>query len=224
MDAGTAAGYQVALVEGENVIKVKVTAANGMATQTYTVTVTRSAVDAPDAPTGFSATKGNRYVTLAWNAPASGANITHHEYHYKTDGSYPDDWKTIPYSAPGGFNEDGFTVTKLTNDTAHTFELRAVNAGGGSTAVESSAVTPSGSGRIVESIGVRRNDGQDGDPYGVGDEIRLRRQVQPRKSLARPPPVVSCSVQSWQRHEGCRRLCGRWHEQYLVVPLYGTRR
>ena len=170
-DAGTADGHQVALVEGENVVKVKVTAGDGMATQTYTVTVTRSAVDAPDAPTGFSATKGNRYVTLAWNAPASGANITHHEYHYKTDGSYPDDWKTIPYSATGGFNEDGFTVTKLTNDTAHTFQLRAVNAGGGSTAVESSAVTPSGSGRIVESITMRRYDDQDGEPYGVGDEI-----------------------------------------------------
>ena len=171
VDAGTAAGHQVALVEGENVVKVKVTAGDGMATQTYTVTVTRSAVDAPDAPTGFSATKGNRYVTLAWDAPASGANITHHEYHYKTDGSYPDDWKTIPYSATGGFNEDGFTVTKLANDTAHTFELRAVNAGGGSTAVESSAVTPSGSGRIVESITMRRYDGQDGHPYGVGDEM-----------------------------------------------------
>ena len=128
---------------------------------------------APAAPTGFSATKGNRYVTLAWDTPASDADITHHEYRFKTDGSYPDDWKTIPHSATGGFNEDGFTVTKLTNDTAHTFELRAVNAGGGSTAVESSAVTPSGSGRIVESITMRRNDGQDGDPYGVGDEIRF---------------------------------------------------
>ena len=172
-DAGTAAGHQVALVEGENVIKVKVTAANGTATQTYTVTVTRPALDAPDAPTGFSATAGNRYVTLAWNAPASGANITHHEYRFKTDGSYPDGWKKIPYSATGEFNEDGFTVTKLANDTAHTFELRAVNAGGESTAVESSAVTPSGSGRIVESITMRRDDGQDGHPYGVGDEIRF---------------------------------------------------
>ena len=38
-DADTnAAGHQVALVEGENVIKVKVTAGDGTATQTYTVT------------------------------------------------------------------------------------------------------------------------------------------------------------------------------------------
>ena len=42
-DAGTADGHQVALVEGDNVIKVKVTAADGNTTQTYTVTVTRAA-------------------------------------------------------------------------------------------------------------------------------------------------------------------------------------
>ena len=125
----------------------------------------------PAAPTGLSATAGNRYVTLAWNAPASGAVITHHEYRYKTDSDYQDNWKTIPHSATGGFNEDGFTVTKLANDTAHTFQLHAVNDDGVSAAVESSAVTPSGSGRIVESITMRRYDGQDGHPYGVGDEM-----------------------------------------------------
>ena len=42
-DAGTAAGHQVAVAEGDNVIKVKVTAADGNTTQTYTVTVTRAA-------------------------------------------------------------------------------------------------------------------------------------------------------------------------------------
>ena len=125
----------------------------------------------PATPTGLMATAGNRSVALAWSAPASDADITHHEYRYKTTGSYPDTWKRIPYSAPGGFNEDGFTVTKLDNDTAHTFQLRAVNADGESAAVESSAVTPTGSGRIVESIELRRYDNQDGEPYGVGDEI-----------------------------------------------------
>ena len=42
-DAGTADGQQVTLAEGDNVIKVKVTAADGNATQTYTVTVNRPA-------------------------------------------------------------------------------------------------------------------------------------------------------------------------------------
>ena len=170
-DADTAADQQVALSEGENVIKMKVTAQDGTSMETYTLTVTRAAVEPPDAPTGLMATAGNRHVALAWDDPASDAVITHHEYRYKTDSDYPDAWKTIPYSAPGGFNEDGFTVTGLDNGTAHTFQLRAVNAGGESGSVESSEVTPSGDGYIVESITMRRYDNQDGEPYGIGDEI-----------------------------------------------------
>ena len=170
-DADAAAGHQVALSEGENVIKVQVTAQDGTSVETYTVTVTRAAVSPPAAPTGLSATAGNRRAALAWTKPASDAVITHHEYRYKTNSDYADNWKAIPYSAPGGFNEDGFTVTGLDNGTAHTFQLRAMNAGGASGSVESSAVTPSGHGRIVESITIRRDDGQDGEPYGIGDEI-----------------------------------------------------
>ena len=41
-DADTAAGHQVALAAGPNVIKVKVTAEDGTTTKTYTVTVTRA--------------------------------------------------------------------------------------------------------------------------------------------------------------------------------------
>ena len=170
-DADTADGHQVALSAGANVIKMKVTAQDGTTTKTYTVTVTRAAVGPPAAPTGLSATAGNRRVALAWNEPASDAVITHHEYRYKTDSDYQDNWKAIPYSAPGGFNEDGFTVTGLDNGTAHTFQLRAANGAEKSGSVEASAVTPSGSGHIVESITMRRNDGQDGEPYGIADEI-----------------------------------------------------
>ena len=170
-DAGTEDGRQVALAAGENVIQVKVTAQDDTATQTYTVTVTRAAVEPPAAPTGLSATAGNGRVALAWNAQASDAVITHHEYRYKTDSDYQDNWKAIPFSAPGGFNEDGFTVTGLDNGTAHTFQLRAQGAGGEGDAAESSAVTPSGSGYTVNSIELRRYDGQDGEPYGIGDEM-----------------------------------------------------
>ena len=130
-DAGTEDGRQVALAAGENVIQVKVTAQDDTATQTYTVTVTRAAVEPPAAPTGLSATAGNGRVALAWNAQASDAVITHHEYRYKTDSDYQDNWKAIPFSAPGGFNEDGFTVTGLDNGTAHTFQLRAQRRGRG---------------------------------------------------------------------------------------------
>ena len=40
-------GHQVALAEGDTVIKVKVTAEDGNATQTYMVTVTRAAAMTP---------------------------------------------------------------------------------------------------------------------------------------------------------------------------------
>ena len=53
-DAGTADGHQVAVVEGDNVIKVKVTAADGNTTETYTVMVNRAAAN--NAPAFPSAT------------------------------------------------------------------------------------------------------------------------------------------------------------------------
>ena len=105
-------------------------------------TVTVRLRELPDAPTGFEAGVGNAQVGLTWDAPASGANITRHEFRYKTVGSYPTTWTAIATSAPGGTNEASFTVTGLTNEIAHTFELRAVNASGGGAAVEDGPVTP----------------------------------------------------------------------------------
>ena len=97
----------------------------------------------PSAPTNFTATEGDKRVTLAWTAPAETAPVTKHQYRYKTTGEYDDDdWEDIPDSGPGGDNEDGYTVTGLDNGTAYTFQLRAANRDAQSTAVESSAVTP----------------------------------------------------------------------------------
>ena len=106
-------------------------------------TVTLRLRELPDAPAGFEAAVGNAQVPLTWDEPASGANITRHEFRYKTgDGSYPLTWTQIAASAPGGTNEAGFTVTGLTNEIAHTFELRAVNDSGASAAEEDGPVTP----------------------------------------------------------------------------------
>ncbi len=105
-------------------------------------TVTVRLRELPDAPTGFEAGVGNAQVALTWDAPASGANITRHEFRYKTVGSYPTTWTAIATSAPGGTNEASFTVTGLTNEIAHTFELRAANASGGGAAAEDGPVTP----------------------------------------------------------------------------------
>ena len=97
----------------------------------------------PAAPTGFQAGVGNAQVGLSWDAPASGADITRHEFRQKTGGgSYPTTWTAIATSAPGGTNQASFTVTGLTNEIAHTFELRAVNDSGGGAAEEDGPVTP----------------------------------------------------------------------------------
>ena len=100
----------------------------------------------PDPPAGFMASSIKEQVTLTWTAPDAGADITHHEYRFKTTGEYPDEWTEIDDSAPGGAHEDWVVVMSLTNDVAYTFQLRAVNAAGASTAVEADPVTPTMSG------------------------------------------------------------------------------
>ena len=95
------------------------------------------------APTGFEASHGNKQVTLTWDAPAEDADITRHEYRFKTTGDYPDEWTAIEESAPGGLHEDWVVVTDLTNDVAYTFQLHAVNAGGdASAAAQAGPATP----------------------------------------------------------------------------------
>ena len=96
----------------------------------------------PLGPQGFEASNGNEQVTLTWDAPAADADITRHEYRFKTTGDYPAEWTEIDDSAPGGAHEDWVVVTNLTNDTAYTFQLRAGNADGASSAAEAGPVTP----------------------------------------------------------------------------------
>ena len=98
---------------------------------------------APAAPTDFQAEVGDTEVELSWDAPASDADITRHEFRYKEGtGSYPTTWTQIANSAPGGANQKGYTVTGLTNEVEHTFQLRAVNTTGNGLAAEADPVTP----------------------------------------------------------------------------------
>ena len=96
----------------------------------------------PDAPDGFMASSIKEQMTLTWTAPDEGADITRHEYRFKTTGEYPDEWTVIDDSAPGGAHEAWVVVMGLTNDEEYTFQLRAVNAVGAGTAVEADSATP----------------------------------------------------------------------------------
>ena len=98
--------------------------------------------DVPPARQGFNASNGNEQVTLTWDAPDADADITRHEYRFKTTGDYPSEWTEIDDSAPGEAHEDWVVVENLTNDTAYTFQLRAANIDGAGAAAGAGPATP----------------------------------------------------------------------------------
>ncbi len=115
-------------------VTVSATATNTQGvTEPSSVTLTITNDDAaPSAPTNLTATPGNTKVTLGWDAPASTADITGHQYRYKTDGNYPNTWTSIDNSAPSEINQNSFAVTGLMNGKTYKFQVRAVNMAGNS--------------------------------------------------------------------------------------------
>ena len=101
-DAGTDAGHQVAVAEGDTVIKVKVTAEDGNATQTYMVTVKRAAADASTDATlsDLVVNDGNMDLTLTPGFASS----------------------TIAYMASVATAVTEVTVTPTPNDSGATIE------------------------------------------------------------------------------------------------------
>ena len=93
-------------------------------------------------PQNLTAAPGDGQVTLSWDAPPTGSGVTKHQYRFKTTGNYIDDWEDIPNSAEDAANEAGYTVTGLTNEVAHTFQLRRYVGTTASATAESNAVTP----------------------------------------------------------------------------------
>ena len=131
----TAAGHQVAVSIGVANIRVRVQ--DGTTTGDYTVAVTRTGA-LPAAPTGLAATAGDGEVTLSWTAAASGATaITRYQYQQRVGANAYGLWRDIPNS---GASTMSYTVPGLTNGTAYTFRVRAVNsAGAGAESTEATA-------------------------------------------------------------------------------------
>ena len=156
-DTSTADMFDFVLVEGANVVKVKVTAEDRTTTKTYQVTVTREATT-PGAPASLTASADNAEATLTWTAPASdgGAAITKYQYRVSVDGgtTWAPDWTDVPDGSDSGSDqgdERTVTVTSLVNDSLHTFQVRAVNSEGDGSEIEATAtptatvVTPTAS-------------------------------------------------------------------------------
>ena len=106
----------------------------------------------PGAPTGVGGTAGNASVALSWTAPASngGSAITGYRV-------TPFIGATAQTPVLTGSAATTFTVTGLTNGTAYTFKVAAINAvGTGADSAASAAITPAAAATVP------------GAPTGVG--------------------------------------------------------
>ena len=98
------------------------------------VTTTGTALIAvPAQPANLRAAPGNRAVTLTWDK-SNDATITTYQYRYKAAGGSYGSWVSVGSSAT-----QVARVTALSNGTAYTFQLRAVNAGGAGPVAEAAA-------------------------------------------------------------------------------------
>ena len=90
----------------------------------YSYNLQRPAIP-PVAPANLSATGIHSAATLRWDDPGD-STITHYQYRVSSDngGTWDPGWTTIPNS---GARTTYYLVTGLMNETAHTFQVRAVN-------------------------------------------------------------------------------------------------
>ena len=96
-----------------------------------------SIIPPPDAPTGLSATAGDRQVALSWSDPGN-SNISKYQYRQGTGTTVTwDSWTDISNSSA---TTTRHTVTGLTNGTEYSFQVRAV-AVGSVNGTESATVT-----------------------------------------------------------------------------------
>ena len=125
------------------------------------IKITGDPVVPPAAPTGVSATAGNGEATVSFVAPVN-------------DGGSPITGYTV-ISSPGGLTASGtgspITITGLTNGTAYTFTVKAMNGVGESIASEaSSSVTPEAPATVPTDAATPRIDTQPADQtVRVGD-------------------------------------------------------
>ena len=130
-------GHQVDLALGANIVTFTVTAEDGT-TKNYVLNVFKGS--APTAPTNLTGTPRHAEAILAWDKADSTTAVTKYQLRYKktADMDWDPDWTDIEGS---GADTVSHTIGGLDNDVAYTFELRAKNPVGESSA-SSVSVTP----------------------------------------------------------------------------------
>ena len=104
----------------------RVRAVNSSGAGTESDEATATPVLAPSKPTGLAASGRDKGVHLSWTDPGN-ATITQWRYRQKAGAGSYGDWTDM---AGSGAATTSYTVTGLTNSTAYTFRVRAVNSSG----------------------------------------------------------------------------------------------
>lgn len=106
----------------------RVFAINAVGTALTPVSTSAKPATLPGAISGLTATAGNNRVTLSWSAPTTGGSvITDYEVEYSTDGT------TWSIFNDGVSDATSAVVTGLTNNTAYSFRVFAINGVGAQT-------------------------------------------------------------------------------------------
>ena len=160
----TDATYTLVDADLGKTLKVRVTFDDdGGSTETLTsvatVTVT-PATGAPVSPRDLSVTVGVGQVVLVWLPQSGGAGISPSHFEYRSSAgamiSPTAMWQQVQ-SSPGTPNTAYYQVVKaLTNDTTHTFQVRAVNPQGGSAPSSVTATPISQPSCTIDELGDRR--------------------------------------------------------------------
>ena len=101
----------------------------------------------PAAPTSVTATGGNAQAAVSWTAPAALSTLPITDYTVQYSSNSGSTWTTFTRAASATASA---TVTGLTNGTAYTFRVAAVNAvGTGAYSAATSSVTPAAAAAVT---------------------------------------------------------------------------
>jgi uncharacterized protein YjdB len=126
INIGNVTSYIFANLTNGTAYTFKVRAVNSAGAGAFAIVVATpvsagSSVTVPDIPQNFIVSAGDTKVVLAWSAPASDGGGAITAYQVSKDGGQS--WTSIG-------NVLSYTFTSLSNGTAYTFKVRAVNAAG----------------------------------------------------------------------------------------------
>ena len=211
-DAGTAAGQQVTLAEGANVIKVKVTAEDTTTTETYTVTVTRRAADAPGDEGDLRLTDEKPYTSRPDGTVVVGVEGRVEIFHAKSWGTVCDDGfsrettsRFIVKLDDDGNATDDVTVNESAND-APALVCQSMGYDNGEYASgygRSGESQPSGPGITIY---YPENSTYEGIPQPIWlDELTCAAGDAALRVDALPAPLAHCAYAGWGLHNCSHR-------------------